>query len=97
MSNVPLKDLKKSRFYVRSVYCSWKFFPDLNQNGCEIVLATVTPEFQGSRLLSWPRTKRFFICSAYGSSKTQQRLCDFSLLCTCVTHQVETTAATTAA
>ena len=24
MSNVPLKDLKYSRFYVRSVYCSWK-------------------------------------------------------------------------
>ena len=44
MSNVPLKDLKYSRFYVRSVYCSWKSFSDLNQNGCEIVRATVTPE-----------------------------------------------------
>ena len=44
MSNVPLKDLKYSRFYVRSVYCSWKKISDLNQNGCEIVRATVTPE-----------------------------------------------------
>ena len=44
MSNVPLKDLKYSRFYVRSVYCSWKKNSDLNQNGCEIVRATVTPE-----------------------------------------------------
>ena len=42
MSNVPLKDWKYSRFYVRSVYCSWKNFSDLNQNGCEIVRATVT-------------------------------------------------------
>ena len=44
MSNVPLKDLKYSRFYVRSVYCSWKKISNLNQNGCEIVQATVTPE-----------------------------------------------------
>ena len=44
MSNVPLEDLKYSRFYVRSVYCSWKKFSDLNQNGCEIVRATVAPE-----------------------------------------------------
>ena len=49
MSNVPLKDLKYSRFYVRSVYCSWKFFSDLNQNGCEIVRATVTPDITRSR------------------------------------------------
>ena len=44
MSNVPLKDLKYSLFYVRSVYCSWKKNSDLNQNGCEIVRATVTTE-----------------------------------------------------
>ena len=44
MSNVPLKDLKYSRLYVRSVYCRWKKFSDLNQNGCEIVRATDTPE-----------------------------------------------------
>ena len=43
MSDVPWRDLKYSRFYVRSVYCSWKK-SDLNQNGCEIVQATVTPE-----------------------------------------------------
>ena len=43
MSDVPLKYLKHSRFYIRSVYCSWNF-SDLNQNGCEIVRATVTPE-----------------------------------------------------
>ena len=45
--NAPLKDLKYSRLYVRSVYCtcSWKIFSDLNQNGCEIVRATVTPDF----------------------------------------------------
>ena len=24
------------------MHCSWNFFPDLNQNGCEIVQATVT-------------------------------------------------------
>ena len=35
MSNVPLKDLKYSRIYVRSVYSSWKKFSDLDQNGCE--------------------------------------------------------------
>ena len=52
MSNVPLKDLKYSRFYVRSVYCSWKIFSDLNQNGCEIVRATViTILLAGSWLL----------------------------------------------
>ena len=44
MSNVPWKDLKYSRFYVRSVYCSWEKFSDLNQNGCEIVRTTMTPE-----------------------------------------------------
>ena len=44
MSNVPLKDLKYSQFHVRSVYCVWKYFSDLNQNGCEIVRATVTPD-----------------------------------------------------
>ena len=49
MSNVPLKDLKYSRFYVGSVYCSWTFFSDLNQNGCEIVRATVTPEIAKRR------------------------------------------------
>ena len=54
-------------------------------------------QIQGSRLLSWPRTKRLFIRSAYGSSKTQHRSHNFSLLCTCVTHRVEATAATTAA
>ena len=53
MYNVPLKDLKYSRFYVhvRSVYCSWKFFSDLNQNGCEVVGATVTPENVACSLL----------------------------------------------
>ena len=45
MSNVPLKDLKHSRFYVRSVYFSWKDLSHLNQNGCKIVQATVTLEF----------------------------------------------------
>ena len=45
MSNVLMKDLKHSRFHVRSVYCSWKFFSDLNQNGWDIVRATVTPDF----------------------------------------------------
>ena len=39
-----LGKIKNSRFYVRSVYCSWKIFSDLNQNGCEIVRATVTPD-----------------------------------------------------
>ena len=49
MSNVPWKDLKYSRFsnnHVRSVYCSSKKFSDLNQNGCEIVRAAVTPEIK---------------------------------------------------
>ena len=45
MSNVPLKDLKYSRFYVRSVYFSWKDLSHLIQNGCKIVRATVTLEF----------------------------------------------------
>ena len=44
MSNAPLKDLKYSRFYVRSVYCCWEKYSDLNQNGCEIVRATATPK-----------------------------------------------------
>ena len=50
--------------------------------------AVFSGHIHGSRLLSWLRTKRFFICSAYGSSETQQRSYDVSLLCTCVTHQV---------
>ena len=39
------------------MYCRWKNFSELNQNGCEIVRATVTPEFYAG---PWPvRNARF--------------------------------------
>ena len=69
MSNVPWKDLKYSRFYMRSVYCSSKFVSDLNQNGCEIVRATAIPEFT-FKLIANTRVPRLVASDVFKTSIT---------------------------